>query len=58
MGLISAIAKGEADYVHADVENLSDSRNWPYPKKKVTNPPEDGEKEQTVQNPNSTNEEE
>lgn len=58
MGLMSEVARGNADYVHADVENLSDSQNWPRPKKKVTNPPEDGEKEQIVQNPDSTNEEE
>lgn len=61
MGLISDVAKGKVDYVHADIENISDSRNWPYPKKKVTmNPPDDGEKEQKheVQNPDSTNEEE
>lgn len=55
---MSEVARGNADYVHADVENLSDSQNWPRPKKKVTNPPEDGEKEQIVQNPDSTNEEE
>jgi len=64
MGLISDVAKGKVNVVHADVENLSDPQNWQLPKtSKVALNPDDGEKEQKqttddVQNPDSTDEEE
>ena len=47
MGLISDVAQGKLDFVHADDENLSDSRTWPYSKREVTLNPKEEEKEQT-----------
>lgn len=35
MGLLSDAARGRLDYVHADDENLSDSRAWHFPKKNI-----------------------
>lgn len=32
MGLMSEVARGNADFVNADVETISDSRNWKLPK--------------------------
>lgn len=65
MGLISDVAKGKVNFVHADIENLSDPRNWLYPpKSKVAlNPANQGDREQKqivndVQNPDSVDEEE
>lgn len=36
MGPISDIARGERDFIHGDVDNLSDPRNWPFPKKTIS----------------------
>lgn len=47
MGLISDVAQGKLDFVHADDENLSDSRTWPYSKREVALNPKEEEKEQT-----------
>lgn len=33
MGILNEIAMGKRDFINGDVENISDPRNWPYPKK-------------------------
>lgn len=33
MGILGDIAKGKLDFVNGDVENLSDPRNWPNPRR-------------------------
>ena len=45
MGLMSEVARGNADFVNADVENISDSRNWRFPRRVALDPLE-GIKEQ------------
>ena len=48
MGLLYDVSKGNLDYVHADDDNLSDSRTWPFPKKNnvVINVQKDDEAEE------------
>ena len=47
MGLMSEVARGDADFVNADVETISDSRNWRFPKRRVAINPLEGFKEQS-----------
>lgn len=47
MGLMSEVARGNADYVCADVENICEARNWKLPKRsRVAFNPVEGFKEQ------------
>ena len=63
MGLMSEVARENADFVNADVETISDSRNWKFPKwSRAAFNPLGGFKEQShddvnVQKKPSTNEE-
>ena len=48
MGILNDIAMGKRDFINGDVENISDPRNWPYPKSIDTHSkPAEEEKEST-----------
>ena len=50
MGLLYDVTTGKLDYVHADDDNLSDSRTWPFPKKNnvvINAQKDDGTEEKT-----------